>query len=112
MRRSFEFIYSDLSGPFPQIIVDGFLYFIIFIDDYIRDLWIQILSNKNSETIRDAFEKWLKEIENNSYDHRVSEVRTDDGKEYTDLLIPFLNQSGIRHPESVPYSPQTNDVAE
>ena len=44
-----DLIHSDLCGPMSVASLSGFLYYIIFIDDYSRKTWIYFLNTKESE---------------------------------------------------------------
>jgi GAG-pre-integrase domain len=40
---AFELIHSDIWGPSPTIFYNGFKYFIIFLDDFFRPMWLYLL---------------------------------------------------------------------
>ena len=41
-----DYIHSDLWGPSPKISYGGSSYFVSFIDDYSRKVWIYLLKKK------------------------------------------------------------------
>ena len=44
---AFNTIHSDLWGPSPQISLDGYKYYVIFVDEYTRYCWLFPLVNKS-----------------------------------------------------------------
>ena len=46
-RAHFDLIHSDLWGPSPNMSVDGYKYYIHFVDDYTRFTWIFPIKTKN-----------------------------------------------------------------
>jgi GAG-pre-integrase domain len=44
--KPFDLIHSDVWGPAPIESYNGFKYFIIFIDDFSKTIWIYLLKNK------------------------------------------------------------------
>ena len=43
----FQIIHSNVWGPSPLLSFHGYRYFVIFIDDFTRFLWIYFLKNKS-----------------------------------------------------------------
>ena len=43
----FELVHSDLWGPAPINSVDGFRYYVLFIDHYTRFTWLYLLKSKS-----------------------------------------------------------------
>ena len=46
-----ELIHSDICGPMSSPSLSGYLYYVIFIDDYSRKTWIYFLKAKNGTFI-------------------------------------------------------------
>ena len=73
-------------------------YFLKFIDDKTRYLWIYILKSKD-----DVFQKFLewKALAENS-GHKLKVLRTDNGGEYTSAEFEsYLKREGIRHERTI-----------
>ena len=51
-----EYVHSDLWGPAQQISLGGNSYFLSFIDDFSRKVWVYILKNKDQ--VFDKFREW------------------------------------------------------
>jgi hypothetical protein len=48
--RPFEYVYTDLVGPFPRATPSGFRYFIGFTDKYSNYSWAYLLRKKSDAT--------------------------------------------------------------
>lgn len=105
-----ELIHSDICGPMRTISIGGSRYFLTFIDDYTRKVWIYFLKEK-SETYN-HFILFKAMVEKQS-DHKIKCLRSDRGGEYLlQDLEDFLKLNGIHHQLTASYSPQQNGVAE
>ena len=89
----------------------NYSYFVTFVDDLSRYAWIGFTDRKDAKSIRDVFEPWKADIENKS-GNRVSFLQTDEGGEYESFMRQLLDQTGITHLRSPPYSHQSNGLAE
>jgi hypothetical protein len=58
-----------------------------------------------------VFEPWKADVENKS-GNKVSFLQTDEGGEYEGFMRQLLNETGITHLRSPPYSHQSNGLAE
>ena len=107
--RKGQLIRFDLSGPHKES-KGRSKYFITFLDDFTHFCWVVTIPDKNSKTVRDAFEKWIRTFENKSM--KIEYLRTDGGKEYEGYVTPVLEALGIEHHTTAPDSPQSNGRAE
>ena len=99
-----EIVHLDLCSieiPTPG----GSRYFITFINDFSRKMWVYFLKQKSEAC--DAFNV-LVEKQNGC---RIKVLRTDKGQEYL-TCITFLDQHGIQHQLATRYMLQQNGVAE
>ena len=87
----------------------GKKYFITFIDDCTRYYYIYILRSKD-EAI-EAFKNYKNEVAN-QLGCKIKSIRSDRGGGYVAPFEELSNASGIIHQTTVPYSPQSNGVAE
>jgi transposase InsO family protein len=88
----------------------GHMYFVIFIDDFFRKVWMYFMRHK-SETFA-KFKLWKAEMENHT-GKKVKCLRTDNGTKYTnDEFKDFCEQHGIKKHFTVRKTPQQNGVAE
>ena len=105
-----ELVHSDVCGPMPHKSLGGNLYFVTFIDDSTRKVWIYLLKKKDE--VFAALQKFLALVENQS-GKKVKALRSDNGGEYVSHEFKnFCNQKGIKQQFTVPYNPAQNGVAE
>lgn len=105
-----ELIHSDVCGPMEVQSLGGTHYFVTFIDDYSRKVFVYLIKNKS-----DVFDKFkeFKAIVENQLNLSIKTLRTDNGREYlSNEFKSFLINNGITHPTSTPYTPEQNGLAE
>ena len=90
--------------------IGGFVYYLIFVDDFSRKTWIYFLKCKESEQILSKF-KEFKTITDNSSGKNIKILRTDSGKEYTsEIFKEFCKPTRIKREFTVPYNLQQNGL--
>ena len=105
-----ELVHTDVWGPSPVQSLSGSLYYVTFIDDSTRKVWIYFLKKKSE--VFDIFRKWKAMVENET-GLKVKRLRSDNGGEYTDQRFrEFCANNGIKMEKTVPGTPQQNGVAE
>ena len=105
-----ELVHSDICGPIRTAFLNNNFYFILFIDDHSRMIWVQFLENKSQALSK--FKSFKSMVETQS-GQRIKVLRTDNGGEYTSRDFQnFCLETGIVHQLTVPYSPQQNGVSE
>ena len=112
-----EIIHTDIC--YPDMDANGPKYFIIFIDDYSRYMYLYLLRSKDE--VLDAFKVFKAEVENQCGKH-IKIVRSDRGGKYYGKYIEngqasgsftkFLQEHGIVAQYTMPGSPNLNGVAE
>ncbi|KPJ11482.1 Retrovirus-related Pol polyprotein from transposon TNT 1-94 [Papilio machaon] len=103
-------IHSDLCGPMSVNSFSGAKYLLTFIDDYTRMTFGYFIRNKSE--VLPVFKIFKKFVENQT-NLKIKMLRTDNGREYVNKDFQlFLQEHGIKHQTTVPYSPQQNGVAE
>ncbi|GKV30830.1 hypothetical protein SLEP1_g39605 [Rubroshorea leprosula] len=111
-KRSHKFldlIHAD-TCQVPAVSIGGCSYFVTFIDDFSRKVWIFMLKRKS-----DAFEKFkkFKALVENQKGTKIKCLRTDNGGEFCSKEFDdFCNEHGIKRHLTVPGTPQQNGVAE
>jgi hypothetical protein len=105
-----DLIHSDVFSPIPVKSLGGSLYYVIFIDDYSRKMWLYLLKSKDE--VFNKFQEFKVEIENLT-NKKIKTLRNDNGGEYTlKEFIAFCKSTWIRRELIVPHNPQQNGVAE
>ena len=90
--------------------LSGSEYFLTFIDDKMRYMWVYILKRK--DTMFEQFLEW-KAMAEKSTGQELKVFRTDNGGEFTSTEFEeYLRKEGIRHELTVPKNPEQNGVAE
>src|SRR5271170_1984503 len=107
-------VFSDICPVSPETFGHG-LYFITFVDEATRYVWIFIIPSKSSATVLAILRKWLPLVQNQSGTTLIN-FRTDEGGEYTGETLKtvstFLEERGITHEQTSAYSSSSNGVAE
>ena len=105
-----ELVHTDVWGPSPVSSLAGSSYYVTFIDDSTRKLWVYFLKKKSE--VFDTFRKWKAMVENET-GLKIKRVRSDNGGEYKDNRFRELcANNGIKMEKTVPMTPQQNGVAE
>ena len=100
----------DVCGPLEKPSLGGCRYFATFLDDFSKLSYVQPLVRKSD--VASATKGVLAQLENLS-GRRVRTVRTDGGGEYVNFeLDAYFQSRGIRHQQTVRYTPQQNGAAE
>jgi hypothetical protein len=80
------------------------------VDDYSRFTWVFFLQEK-SQT-QETLKGFLRRAQN-KFGLRIKKIRSDNGTEFKNSQIEgFLEEEGIKHEFSSPYTPQQNGVVE
>jgi transposase InsO family protein len=83
-----------------------FKYYITFIDDFSRKLWIYILTGKTSQEVLKRFLEFRALVETQT-GKRLKALRSDNGAEYTSYAFKrACVEAGIKRELTIPYTPQ------
>ena len=86
-------VHTDLCGPFADSLGDN-KYFISFIDDYTRKIWIYFI--KNISTAFSIFKKYKAMVERES-ENKIKILRSDRGAEYiSNKFKNYYSEEGIQ----------------
>ena len=106
----FDLIHSDVWGITPIISHAKYKYFVTFIDDYNKYIWIYFLHSKSEVFF--VFQKFVAYVET-QFSSRIKVLRSYSGGEYmSHEFQDFLQNKGIVSQCSCPYTPQQNGVVE
>ncbi|GKV49915.1 hypothetical protein SLEP1_g56638 [Rubroshorea leprosula] len=109
-RKPLELVHFDVCGPMSVTSIGNNRYFLTFIDDFTRKIWVYLLQNKSK--LLSCFKKFKAHVERQS-GHCIQILRTDGGGEYTsNEFHEYCGEQGIQHQVTCPYTPQHNGVAE
>ena len=106
--KPFQLIHSDVWGPSPYVSINGWKYYIVFIDSYTRYTWLYLLKNKS-----DAHTAFLnfKSLVENHFGSKILAFQSDGGGEFIPIS-KTLASCGIVHQISCPHTPEQNGLAE
>lgn len=105
-----ELVHIDECLPIKTLSMVGAKYFLIFIDDFSKKVWLYLLKSKRQ--VLDKFKEWKTLVEKQS-EQKIKVLRSDNGGEYISKAFDvFLHKHGIARETSAPYTPQQNRVAE
>ena len=94
----------------PSTYLNGYEYYVTFIDDYSRKTWMYFLKNKSE--VFNKFNEFKTLIENHSK-RRIKTLRSDNDGEYTSREFEALcKEEGIKRELTTPCNPRHNGVAE
>ncbi|CAA0831536.1 Uncharacterized mitochondrial protein AtMg00300 [Striga hermonthica] len=105
-----ELVHTDLWGPAPVTSLGGSMYYMTFVDDCTRKVWVYFLKRK-SEAF-DTFRRWRALVEKET-GLEVKCLRSDNGGEYnSEAIKEYCADHGIRMQKTVPGTPQQNGIAD
>ena len=108
--RPLELLHMDLFGPVAYLSIGGSKYGLVIVDDFSRFTWVFFLQDK-SET-QGTLKRFLRRAQN-EFELKVKKIRSDNGSEFKNLQVEeLLEEEGIKHEFSAPYTPQQNGVVE
>jgi transposase InsO family protein len=105
-----DLIHTDVWGPSPITSKSGCRWYISFIDDCSRMVWLYLLKSKDEvpKVVKD-FHKMVK----TQFGKEIKIMRSDNGTEYLNkCLQAFFNENGIIHETTCVGTPQQNGIAE
>jgi hypothetical protein len=105
-----DLIHSDVCGPMSSASLTGFLYYVVFIDDFSRKSWIFFMKTKGQ--VFNRFQEFKALVENQT-GKKIRVLRSNNEDEYTSKeFMDFYAGEGIRRELTVPYNLQQNGVVE
>ena len=105
-----EVVHSDVCGPFKSLSLAGNRYFITFVDEFSRMIWLYVIKLKGE--VFEIFQIFKASVERES-GKRLKILRTDGGGEFTSNDFEnYCQKNGIQHEVTAPYIPQHNGLAE
>jgi transposase InsO family protein len=108
--RPLELLHMDLFGPVAYLSIGGSKYGLVIVDDFSRFTWVFFLQDK-LET-QGTLKCFLRRAQN-EFELKVKKIRSDNGSEFKNLQVEeYLEEEGIKHEFSSPYTPQQNGVVE
>jgi hypothetical protein len=90
--------------------IGGSKYGLVIVDDFSRFTWVFFLQDKtDTQGTLKRFLRWAQ----NEFELKVKRIRSDNVSEFKNLQVEeYLEEEGIKHEFSAPYTPQQNSVVE
>lgn len=108
--RPLQRVHCDLWGPSPVLSVQGFKYYVIFIDHWSR--YCRFFPLKYKSDFYSTFCKFQSLVEN-QFNSKLGIFQCDGGGEFiSQQFLSHLARCGIQQHISCPYTPQQNGLAE
>src|SRR4051812_9990049 len=110
--RPFELLHMDLFGPnhYSSVSNEASQYGFVIVDDYSRYTWVHLVSYKTE--VQEVFKRFSSRASTN-FGVKIMHIRSDNGTEFKNSgLDDYLDELGITHELSAPYTPQQNGVVE
>ncbi|KAJ4774690.1 Gag/pol [Rhynchospora pubera] len=101
-----DLIHADVWGPAPVVTSNGFRYYVVFIDDCTKFVWIFFLHSKDE--VLQVFTNFKLQVEN-LMSSTIKILRTDGGTEFKTIAKRFPQ---LVHQITCPYTPEQNGVTE
>src|ERR1044072_5004268 len=76
-----DYVHSDVWGPTKESSIGGSRYFVTFVDDCSKKVWVYFMQHKSEVFAK--FRMWKAEVENQT-GRKIKYLRSDNGTEYTD----------------------------
>jgi hypothetical protein len=108
--KPLEIVHSDVCGPMRTTSLGGARYFVTYIDNFSRKVWVYLLNSKG-----ECLEKFkeFKALVETQLEHKIKVFQLDNGGEYISKGFKrFLKAHDIEKQTSTMYRPQQNRVAE
>jgi transposase InsO family protein len=103
-------IHSDVWGPSGVVSLNGYRYFVTFIDCCTRTTWVYVLRSKNE--VFECFKDFHNLIKT-QYNACMKVLRSDNGTEFVNKeLDGYLSSHGIIHQTTCPGTSEQNGLAE
>lgn len=105
-----DLVHSDVCGPMPVNSIGGSKYFVTFIDDHSRKVFVYTLKTKS-----EVFSKFVqfKTFVETQLNKKLKVLRSDNGTEFINNGFDKCGvENGFKHEKSAPYSAQQNGLAE
>ena len=101
--------FINASGPMKTKTLGGSLYFVTFIDDHSRKVWVYTL--KIEDQVLNVFKQFHTLVERQT-GLKLKCIRTNNGGEHTGSFDDYYKEHGIRNQKTPLKTPQLNGLVE
>jgi hypothetical protein len=108
--RPLKLLHMDLFGPISYISIGGNKYGLVIVDDFSCFTWVFFFQDKSEA--KGIVKKFIRRVQN-KFELKVKNIKSDNGSEFRNTQVEeFLDEDGIKHELSAPYTPQQNGIVE
>src|SRR3954466_6456635 len=110
--RPFELLHMDLFGPnhYSSVSNEASQYGFVIVDDYSRYTWVHLVTYKHE--VQEVLKRFSSRASTN-FGVKIKHFRSDNGTEFKNSsLDDYLDELGITHELSSPYTPHQNGIVE
>jgi transposase InsO family protein len=101
--RPLELLHMDLFNSIAFISIGGSKYCLVIVDDYSRFTWMFFLQEKSKT--QKTLKKFLRRAQN-EFELKIKKIRSDNRSKFKNSQIEeFIEEEGIKHEFSSPYTP-------
>lgn len=105
-----ELVHSDVCGKMNNTSIGGSSYFVTFIDDFSRKVFVYFMKQRSELP---AIFKSFKCMVETQTERKIKVFRSDNGTEYeSNEMKAIYSKAGIIHQNTCTYTPEQNGVAE
>ena len=88
----------------------GNKYGLVIVDDFSRFTWVFFVHDKSE--VQGIVKEFIRRAQN-EFELKIKNVRNDNGSEFRNTIVEeFLDEEGIKHEFSAPYTHQQNGIME
>jgi transposase InsO family protein len=99
-----ELVHVHICDPMRTISISDTKYFLLFVDDLSRKMWVYFLKQKSNAF--HEFKKFKSMVEK-EFIRSVKILQIDNGREFwSNAFVETYNGKGIQHQYTTPYTPQ------
>ena len=99
-----DYVHSDVWGPSPTVSYGGAKYYVLFVDDFSRKVWVYVLKRKAD--VLNTFKQFKVMIEKRT-NRTIKCLRTDNGSEFTSSEFEkYCKGEGIVKHKTNVYTPR------
>lgn len=105
-----ELVVSDVCGPMQVASIGGARYFVVFKDQFTHYRVVFFIKEKSE--VKNCLKRYLQNV-STEMGHSIKCFRSDNGLEYANADVStILQERGIQHQRTVPFTPEQNGSAE
>lgn len=108
--KPLELLHLDIFGPTTYVSIDGNIYCLVIVDDYLRFTLAFFLHDKSTPFY--TFKSFAI-LSQNKFENDIKKIRSDKGSDFKNARIDgYCDDKAIKHEFSFKYTPKKNGLVE